>query len=420
MVILLFIFFFIYYYIFINKKIINIYIITLFYICIAFYAGIWTFDTAKHLVNPFDEFFLEKTILLFKISYFYLILGLVVFLLIIKVSANKQKVGINNFGKNLLSYVFQDVPLLLILITSIPLLVVFFNIYIPIFQDNLSVSKYFQDRITEFTKYRPFYTLSINMLSVFLFIQISFFIKESNKKKFFQLFKIVLLILLLIATGKRGQVFFPLFITGLSFLLYKKKYISLLFLIIFTMILGSLLRIGFNNISLFSLKELYQSFSSSFFVSIRELTRLLSFFNDSYLYGLTYIADFTSFIPTSIYSFKDKYNFMRYITYLSGEDPNLFGGMRATYIGEAYINFGIIGITLISIIFSLVLIVLQKILSKNSIYQSFEYYLLLFWSVKMVVLPFFENGSAMFLFFLITLFAFVTVTLFNKTIKVFK
>ncbi len=404
-------FFLFYYYLLINKKIINLYVITLTYITIAFYVGIWTFDVAKLLVNPFNEDFLESAILLYNISFFSILSTL---LLVVTIEASQKNRQQTNLYSNLSKYVISDVPFSIILFFSIPIVLVFITIYIPVFQDNISVSKYFQDRIAEFIKYRPFYTLSINLLSIFLFMQLANLI-VSHKRRLPQLLKIIFLILLLIGTGKRGQLFFPVFLIGLSYYMYKKKYFTLLGLFFGTVLLGSLLRMNslmdFFNVSLYNL---YQSFSSSFFVSIRELTRLLSFFDENFLYGLTYIAGFISFVPTAINPFKEEYNYMRYITYLSGENPDLFGGMRATFIGEAFINFGVIGVILISIMFGFLLFYLQRIISKHTIYKSFEYYLLLFLTFKMVILPLFENGSAMFLFFLITISGFFIVNIANR------
>ena len=408
-----FLFYILFYFFIINKKIINIYTIVLFYMLLAYYFGIWTFDTAKELVTPFNDSFLDQTIFLFNLSYFYIEITILIILIISKIKIRTSQ-HIKNKNIDLMKYIAVDVPFALIIVFSIPIFIVFTMIYIPGLQENLSISKYFQDRLDEFIRYRPFYTLSLNLLSVFLFMEIVNLIVE-NKDRTIKILKVFFIFIILIATGKRGQLFFPIFIVGLSYFMYKKKYLSLLFMLLSTIFLGSLLRMNsFSDIFDISLITLYKSFSSSFFVSIRELTRLLSFFDNNYLYGLTYLADLGSFIPTSINPFKNEYNYMRYITYLSGENPDLFGGMRATYIGEAFINFGVYGVMFISIIFGILLSAIQKIINKTSYYQSFAYYIILFWAVKMIALPFFENGSAMFLFFLITIFGFFLVNFINK------
>ena len=81
---------------------------------------------------------------------------------------------------------------------------------------------------------------------------------------------------------------------------------------------------------------------------------------------------------------------MRYTSIISDQNPDEFGGMRSTYLGEAYVNFGFTGIVLMPILFGIVIYLLHLMTRKYSM-NSFVYYLMVFWIFKILILPFYEN-----------------------------
>jgi hypothetical protein len=144
------------------------------------------------------------------------------------------------------------------------------------------------------------------------------------------------------------------------------------------------------------------SLSTSFFVGVRELTRLLTIFDGNLLWGRTYAAGLLSFIPTEWFAFKAEFNYMRYVALLGGADPNMYGGMRSSYIGEALINFGHFGIAVVSFLFAIVVSALDswfmrsRWLSRNGIVGivfGFAFF-------HMAIFGFYESGSSAILFFL--------------------
>jgi len=311
----------------------------------------------------------------------------------------------------------SDVSWSLIILVSIPLYLVFINIYFPVFEDKTFISKYFQDRLNDFIPYRPFYTLSINGLSTILFLQINYFLFSFKKVSFLKLIKnkkflkLFFLTITLFFTAKRGQFYYPIFISIVAYLIYKRHLVKLVLTSSFLIVLVGVSR-NFSEVikGEFSLEHTLMALSTSFFVSVRELTRVLFFFNDgdnSYLFGKTYIAGFFSFIPTRINSLKANYNYMRYTSIISNQNPDDFGGMRSTYLGEAFVNFGFVGIVLLPIFFALFVYIIHIFIKKYAI-NDFIYYIMVFWVFKVLVMPFYENGSSMILFFLITiLFMFI-------------
>jgi len=385
------------------------------------YVGENTIKYSAQWVGLTDFRFVEESVLFLKIGFYIILISFLFFQIIFK-ERNLKKITISGFGK-LFSI---NIPWALIILLAIPLYFVYINIYFPVFQEKTFISKYFQDRLEDFIPYRPFYTLALNGLSTILFLQINHFLFSFKKISFLKLLinknfiKLMFICLSLFFTAKRGQLFFPIFISVVSFLIYKKKFFKL------TIVGGLLIFIiavsrNFSKLinGDFEINDVFMSLSTSFFVSVRELTRVLYFFNEGdydLLYGKTYVAGLFSFIPTSINSLKANYNYMRYTSIISNQNPDDFGGMRSTYLGEAYVNFGYLGIILIPLFFALTIYIFHLLIKKYS-YNRFIYYIATLWVFKMVILPIYENGSSMVLFFLITLIFMILPSLKLKTMN---
>lgn len=389
------------------KKIISLCSVTLFYIMIGIYIGESSILYSSRWVKFESVAHIDKSILYLKTGFYICVLLFAILPFFFKeYNLKKSK---NEGVKNLF---IADVSWIVIILVSIPLYLVFINIYIPVFEDKTFISKYFQDRLTDFIPYRPFYTLSINGLSTILFLQINYFLFSFKRISFFKLLKnkkflkMLFLIITLFFTAKRGQFYYPLFISIVAYLIYKRHLIKLVLTSSFLIFLVGVSR-NFSEIikGEISLEHTLMTLSTSFFVSVRELTRVLFFFNEgnnSFLFGKTYIAGFFSFIPTKINALKANYNYMRYTSIISNQNPDDFGGMRSTYLGEAFVNFGDVGIIVLPIFFALFVYIIHILIKKYAV-NNFIYYIMVFWVFKILVMPFYENGSSMILFFLITI-----------------
>ncbi len=395
-------------YIFISRKIINLCTLSLLYIMLGIYVGENTIKYSSHWVRFTDFSFSDLSIFYLKIGFYLILFSFLVFQIIFQ-----ERSLTKNYSSGFDKLFTNNISWTIILSLSIPLYLVFFNIYFPVFQEKTFISKYFQDRLEAFMPYRPFYTFAINGLSTLLFLQINYFFFSYNKISFFKLIlnknflKLLFICLSLFFTAKRGQLFFPIFISTISFLIYKKKSLKLAIVGGVLIFVAAISR-NFSKLinGDFVLDDIWMSMSTSFFVSVRELTRVLYFFNEGnhgLLYGKTYLAGLFSFVPTSINSLKADYNYMRYTSIISNQNPDEFGGMRSTYLGEAYVNFGFVGIILLPVFFALVIYLFNLLIKKYS-HNNFIYFIATFWVFKMVILPIYENGSSMFLFFLITVF----------------
>ena len=393
-------------YIFVSKKIINLCTLSLVYIMAGIYVGESTIKFSAQWVRFTDFSFFELSVFYLKIGFYIVLLSFAFFQIIFK-ERNLKTNKPSGFGK-LFSI---NVSWGIVIVLAIPLYFVFFDIYFPVFHEKTFISKYFQDRLEDFIPYRPFYTLAINGFSTILFLQINYFLFSYKRISFFKLLmnknflKLLFICISLFFTAKRGQLFFPIFISIIAFLIYKKKSLKLSIvgglLILITAISRNFSKLINGD---FDLEDVLMSLSTSFFVSVRELTRVLYFFNagnHDLLYGKTYIAGLFSFIPTNINTLKANYNYMRYTSIISNQNPDDFGGMRSTYLGEAYVNFGYAGIILLPFFFAITIYIFHLLVKKYS-YDNFIYFIATLWTFKMVILPIYENGSSMFLFFLIT------------------
>ncbi|MFP2997926.1 O-antigen polymerase [Spongiivirga sp. MCCC 1A20706] len=394
-------------YFFISKKILNVCTVGLLYILLSILFGKYTIEYSAQWVSQFDLSYARLSVKYLEYAYYTILLT--IFFLQLFFPEKRLR---NSTRINLKGLISANSSWILILILSIPLYLVFISIYFPVFQDKTFVSKYFQDRLAEFIPYRPFYTLSINSMSTLLFLQLNYFLLKNRNFNIYRVLvnkkfaKILFMSISLFFTAKRGQLFFPFFISLVSYLIYRRKVLGLTIFSSLALILISISR-NINQLltGTFKFEDALMSFSTSFFVSVRELARVLYSFEIggyNYLYGKTYIAGFFSFIPTSINTLKANYNYMRYTSVISGQNPDDFGGMRSTFVGEAYINFGVFGIISCSVFFALLMYFVYLWIKKYST-DSFVYFLFTLWCLKLIIFPFYENGSAMLLFFLITI-----------------
>ena len=78
--------------------------------------------------------------------------------------------------------------------------------------------------------------------------------------------------------------------------------------------------------------------------------------------GKTYLAAFLSFIPSAIFPFREAYGFGRYSLEIlfSGNAAPTYGGLRPSFVGEAYLNFGVPGVFFIGYLLGAVLGLWQK------------------------------------------------------------
>lgn len=280
--------------------------------------------------------------------------------------------------------------------------------YIPLFY-NVPGAKYFQEFTEIYISYRPYYTLAINLSVAAIMSLIIIYLYETLPQRKIQiLMGILLFSLLLLLTGKRGPLLLPFaYIVLGAFLVGKISALKGFIFFFLLIILASILHFIFNQQDDLGI-GLLNSLSNSFFIGVRELARFFSNFDNEFLLGKSYVAALISFIPTEFSSLKSDFLYPRYLILLEGGDPNLSGGPRGTYIGEAYSNFGIIGVVIISWLFGLLFYYIFKmslavrVFSNNLMVKGVMSAFIL----QQFILAFFENGSS-FLFHFASKYIFV-------------
>ena len=347
-------------------------------------------------VKKIDLTLVDEALFLYVVSFVFFILGIIFYVLSPKskliVSVGKAS-SFKYFGRLMLPI---GLGVMLLFLTF---LVVG---YIPIFHDHPG-AKYFEDAQDLYIPMRPLYTLGISILSSMLMVLlIVYYMSNSQRQKIWIAIFIFIVTVVMMLTAKRGPLFLPFF----YFLLF-----------LYIIGVGNLLKIGLIGLAIIAITGLVHSFhirsddsllistlisfSNSFFVGPRELTRALTIFDGISLYGLSYLAGFLAFIPTALFPFKSDYIFMRYLMTLEGSDPNLSGGMRAGFIAEAYYNFGFMGVCIISFLFGFIAIYIAKRILVSqylSRYGMAKYFFLVF-TLHQFYVAFFENGSAFFFHF---------------------
>ena len=268
--------------------------------------------------------------------------------------------------------------------------------YVPLFH-SAPGAKYFQDASSIYLNYRPVYTLAMNLAtaSVMTLILIYFSSPKSSQK-----FKAFLLIgafsFLIAMTAKRGALLLPFAYLVIGFFLIGRiSYLRGFFLFSVLILLAGLMHFYFNE-GENAIVGLANSLANSFLVGNRELARFFTNFDGEFLYGKSFLAALTSFIPTSMNEIKEMFLYPRYLIHIEGGDPDLSGGPRGTFVGEMYANFGILGVILGSWFFGFFIFFIFKCVARLSLFSNNHVSLgfMCAFVLHQGVLAFFENGSA--------------------------
>ncbi|GAB3777518.1 hypothetical protein GCM10028818_24800 [Spirosoma horti] len=246
-------------------------------------------------------------------------------------------------------------------------------------------------------QYAPIYTF---ILSTF---EVTFLIISTRVLQYkFKIDKVLFFLLIILGffLGVRA----PIIWGGLSFgvlyvLTHKNGYIPIYKVTLFIMatlvvIMGlSFIRnssrdsdIEFN-FDIAMLSFLPEIFYGNTFSDLRDFSWVLGYWNREHYWGLSYIAAFLSFIPSSIFPIRDLYGIGKITVRAAGLDIDTHPGLRMGMFGEMYINFGIIGVVLFGILWGYIyrrLDVLTKRYAKEGniikvtsivVYSSFISYL---------------------------------------------
>lgn len=301
---------------------------------------------------------------------------------------------------------------------AIPLFTVFLKLdFIPFCNISDVSDKYFRCLTDLYIPFRPFYTFGQHILTVtgFVILLYIFSIKSFKRISLFVPLYITTFLCLLL-TAKRGELLYPFaMLIGSLILLSKIKQsdifkIALVAFIAACLVLildpsykrlfthkmcsgiYSVLKIDSvsfkrseysENREKLSEKASYKVFSGrrwlkvlvdTFGIQVRETARLLYHFSDKgekFYYGKTFLAGTLSFIPTTLFPFKERNYFGRVTQRLFDNNPETSGGPNIGLIGESYVNFGYVGVIVFPFLIGILVWYVDKlyfdILQNNSL-----------------------------------------------------
>jgi hypothetical protein len=320
---------------------------------------------------------------------------------------------------------------------AIPLFTVFLKLdFIPFCNISDISDKYFTGLTDLYIPFRPFYTLGQHILAVtgFVILLYIFSIKSFKRTSLFTLLYITTFLCLLL-TAKRGELLYPfVMLIGSLILLNKIKQsdifkIALVAFIAVCLILildpsykrlftqkmcsgiYSVLEIDSASFEYSAYPESYKVFSvkrwlkvlvDTFGIQVRETARLLYHFSDkgeNFYYGKTFLAGTLGFIPTTLFSFKEKNYFGRVTQRLFGNNPETAGGPNIGLIGESYINFWYIGVIVMPFFIGILVWFLDRlhfdILQNNSSYGIITASIFFFLLYHLIFMTFQIGSTAM-------------------------
>ena len=231
---------------------------------------------------------------------------------------------------------------------------------IPLLSDNPPLARY-QFFNGPFTKnmFRFFFRVcaAISMVaSMYLVVLIN---RDSSlKEKMATVITVVFSLLCALASGSRGDFsVLMLFICIRAIFLWpaKKRLVPAL-------VACSVCVTAFCVLTLSRIKDGLGSLASVFpeLADGAMLTHAAKAYDVPLAWGKTYLSALLSFVPSSVFPFRETYGFGRYsleILYLGDDSPiaPTYGGLRPTFVGEAYLNGGIIGVILFGLVLGICL-----------------------------------------------------------------
>lgn len=230
---------------------------------------------------------------------------------------------------------------------------------IPLFSDNPPLARY-QFFNGPFTKnlfrffFRIFSAVSL-ISSMYLIVVLTYF---SFKEKCAAAVTVLFTLLCTIASGSRGDFsVLLLFICINSIFLWpaKKRFFPGLMML-------SAFAAAFCALTYYRIRDGLRSLSSVFpeIVDAALLVESARAHDVPFAWGKTYLAALLSFVPSSVFPFRETYGFGRYslgILFLNSSIPVLpsYGGLRPTFVGEALLNGGIGGVVLFGVALGMIL-----------------------------------------------------------------
>lgn len=201
---------------------------------------------------------------------------------------------------------------------------------------------------------RPLFNLTISIFPIaFSFLALRYI--QFKEKKCLKL--IIVLLLFTIFFGVRSLGLSGLLFLFTQWIYYREGRCSFLKLFgicsglsFIAVILGQLREGQLNFLNFFPM-FLSKIFYGNNFSDTRDFAWILSFWDEEYLYGKSYVAALLSFIPRAFSSIREEWGIAMITNELTGFDSNVMPGLRPGLFGESFLNFSYPGVIIFGLLF---------------------------------------------------------------------
>lgn len=148
----------------------------------------------------------------------------------------------------------------------------------------------------------------------------------------------------------------------------------------------------------FSLRSILQGFVISTFYGnsfsdTRDFAVVLSFWDGHYFLGKTYAAGLIAFVPRAFSTFRDKWAIGVVTATMAGFNTQEHPGLRMGIFGEAYLNFGLVGVLLLSVSIGSILRLVDMRMKQSVALLPKSDVRLFSYSLMFVIVSVMENSS---------------------------
>ncbi|QCC84680.1 oligosaccharide repeat unit polymerase [Desulfovibrio desulfuricans] len=231
---------------------------------------------------------------------------------------------------------------------------------IPFFSDNPPLARYqffngpFTNNLFRFA-FRVFSAVSM-ISSMYIIVLINN--NLSLKRKITAFFCVTLTLLCVLGSGSRGDFCALVLFIGIRITFFwpaKKRLLPALITIAFCGATFCILTLSRIRSGLDSLSRVFPEISDAAL-----LIQSMNTHDVPFCWGKTYLSALLSFVPSSIFPFRETYGFGRYsleVFSLNETSPiaPTYGGLRPTFVGEAYLNGGLVGVILFGVVLGILL-----------------------------------------------------------------
>jgi oligosaccharide repeat unit polymerase len=197
---------------------------------------------------------------------------------------------------------------------------------------------------------RPLFNFTISYVSIIITIFLIRYLDSKNKR--FLVISIAFAGFMML-TGSRAAATFPILVAYIFYVIARRRRINLVNVVItgfvFTFVILFLGQLRNGNIDLLSLFSSIwvKIFYGNNFSDLRDFAWILSYWDGVLVSGKTYTAALMSFIPRDMSLFRSEWALSVYTNSLVGFNSNEHAGLRPGIFGEAYLNFGILGVMIL-------------------------------------------------------------------------